>query len=89
MDILDETVARVLDSERIRHGRLDHQVIADRSGINLRSVYRYLNGERSIPMSKFIALCNAIGVEAGQVVQTALDIFNTAEQEQRVQSSDK
>ena len=84
MDKMDEIVARVLDSERIRRGRLDHQVVADRADINVRSVYRYLNGERAIPTSKFVALCDAIGVEAGQVIQTALDIFNSAEEQARV-----
>lgn len=82
LDPMDDAVARALDGRRAER-RVPVTELAERAGLNLRSVHRYLNGERAIPVSKFFALCLALGVEPGEVVETALNIFKAAEQERR------
>jgi predicted transcriptional regulator len=78
----DDAVARVLDGRRVER-RLEVRDLATISGIPWRTLYRYLQGERPIPMSRFYEICSAMGVEMSDVADAALKIVETAQQESR------
>lgn len=48
--------------------RMTMPALAKASGIPLVSVERYVNGKRDIPMGKFPALCEALGVTVPEMV---------------------
>lgn len=45
--------------------------LAEKSGIPVISLSRYLNGHRDIPVTQLVAICNALGLDAGTVLNEA------------------
>lgn len=45
--------------------------LAERSGLSLVTLSRYLNGHRDIPVPAFMAICSLLGVDAGSIVNQA------------------
>lgn len=46
--------------------------ISRTTGISAMAVGRYMNGERAIPVPSFIAICEALGVSPGGVLDAAI-----------------
>lgn len=78
----DDAIARELDAERARR-RMSIPDVAKRAQLNERVVRRYFRGERPIPVSVLMVMCLAMGVESWKVVQAAIDVVQSAEQESR------
>jgi transcriptional regulator with XRE-family HTH domain len=83
VDPFDAALAAAIRG-KMAERNLTRRAIADRTGIPLVTLERYIKGTRSIPMSKFISIAGAIGVEAGQVIQAAVNILETAGQKNGV-----
>lgn len=45
--------------------------VAAAAGLSLATLSRYLNGHRDIPVPAFMAICAALGVSAGSVLDKA------------------
>lgn len=46
--------------------------LARRTGIPPQSMHRYMTGQREIPMSAFVKIAGALGVEAGDLIREAM-----------------
>ena len=53
--------------------------VADKTGIPVRTLARYYKGTSPIPVSKLVDLAEAIGVPAGDLIDSAKVIANRAE----------
>lgn len=51
--------------------RIQHKTIAERSRIPYSTLRRYLGGERDIPATALIAICEALNVDPGLILQRA------------------
>lgn len=51
--------------------RIQHKTVAERSGIPYSTLRRYLAGERDIPVTALIAICEALNVDPGLILQRA------------------
>lgn len=45
--------------------------LADKSGLAVNTLSRYLNGHRDIPVSAFLQICSALGVDPGALLNKA------------------
>ena len=57
--------------ERIAGKRIAMKDLAEKTGITLVSLSRYTNGKRDIPAPAFAVICNALGLDAGKVLDKA------------------
>lgn len=67
-----KAIAAELRSEAARHN-LTYKAIAEKANMQQMTVSRYMRGERDIPMSKLFAMCNALGITAGDLLARAID----------------
>lgn len=51
--------------------RVQHKALAERSGIPYSTLRRYLSGDRDIPVTSLIAICEALNVDPGLILQRA------------------
>ena len=59
-------------------------VVAEATEIPVRTLIRYMKGQRPIPLSKMIAIAGAIGEDASVIVKAAVESVQVAQQQQRV-----
>lgn len=86
-DPFDEALARAL-RRRIALDELKIPDVAVSAGLLPRTLRRYLSGERTMPMSRFVAVCTAMGVDAGEIIESALDILKVTQEQPGVDSGD-
>lgn len=67
-DAFNAAVAEVLRLERVMK-RITIAELAERSGLGVNSVKRYLDGERPIPLPAFRNLCGALGVDPLVIIE--------------------
>jgi len=72
MDTIEIALAEQLRMEAARLN-VTQSHIAKETGLSLRSVSRYLNGERSIKISDLKKICDAMGVSAPAILKAADD----------------
>ncbi|MBB3158234.1 transcriptional regulator with XRE-family HTH domain [Microbacterium proteolyticum] len=72
---MDQYVAAASAELRAAQGRakLSNVALAAKSGIPLPTLRRYLNGERDTPVSALFRIANALGVDAGRLLNDAAD----------------
>ncbi|MDU5961999.1 MAG: helix-turn-helix transcriptional regulator [Dermabacter sp.] len=51
--------------------RVQHKTLAELSGIPYSTLRRYLSGDRDIPVTSLIAICEALNVDPGLILQRA------------------
>lgn len=72
MDAIEIALAEQLRMESARRN-VTQSHIAKETGLSLRTVSRYLNGERSIKVSDLKRISDAIGVSAPSILEAADD----------------
>lgn len=82
MDInnpLSQSIASQL--QEVTGGRTGMPVkeLAERTGITLVSLSRYINGKRDIPAPFFALICKELNLDPGKVLRNAIEEFNRAE----------
>jgi transcriptional regulator with XRE-family HTH domain len=65
-----ESLARVLRHELL-DARMTRKALAEQSDIGLRTLVRYLDGERAIPLDSFWRICRALQVPAADIFEEA------------------
>lgn len=65
--------------------RVQHKTLAELSGIPYSTLRRYLSGDRDIPVTSLIAICEALNVDPGLILQRAT---RRAEEDARPVQSD-
>ncbi len=70
-DFINQALAAVLRGAYAKQ-RLNREQIAERSGISLSTIQRYMNGKVDIPSKSFQRVAEAIGVPADQLYAEAL-----------------
>lgn len=50
--------------------------LAERTGIKLVSLSRYINGKRDIPAPLFALICKELNLDAGEVLRNAIEEFS-------------
>lgn len=58
--------------ERMTGTRLTNQEISKRVGVSAMAVGRYMDGSRAIPVPTFMLICEALGVNAGSILDASL-----------------
>lgn len=51
--------------------RVQHKTLAELSGVPYSTLRRYLSGDRDIPVTSLIAICEALNVDPGLILQRA------------------
>lgn len=74
-DAFTASLARVLRHELL-DARITKKALAEESEIGLRTLDRYLDGTRAIPMDSFWRICKALGVPAADVFEDAERALN-------------
>ncbi|MGP7812382.1 MULTISPECIES: helix-turn-helix domain-containing protein [Glutamicibacter] len=82
MDInnpLSQSIAQQLQD--VTGGRTGMPVkeLAERTGIKLVSLSRYINGKRDIPAPLFALICKELNLDPGEVLRKAIEEFTGAE----------
>lgn len=70
-DFINQALAAVLRGAYAKKG-INREVIAERSGISLSTIQRYMNGKVDIPSKSFQRVAEAIGVPADELYAEAL-----------------
>lgn len=79
VDPFDSAIAAALRG-KLGEKNLTRKAVSAATGIPLVSVERYFKGQSPIPMSKFVSIAHALGVQAGEVIQAAEVIMNASKQ---------
>lgn len=81
--LFDQAVATVLRGKQAEN-RVSNIALTDATGIPERTLIRYMQGQRPIPLSRMVAIASAIGVDAGDVVRAAIEAVQVAEEQARI-----
>ncbi|MGP5262806.1 hypothetical protein [Glutamicibacter arilaitensis] len=76
---LSQSIAEQL-FEQIKGKGIVLQGIAERTGISIGSLSRYINGKRDLPTPIFALICKDVGLDAGEVLRNALEVVASAKQ---------
>lgn len=68
-------VAAQLRAERAANG-MTQKELAEKAGLGISSVQRYLNGQRAITLDDLAALSHALGFEPEEIISRAVDRFD-------------
>lgn len=74
-DAFTNALARVLRHELL-DARMTKKALAEETTIGLRTLDRYMDGSRAIPMDSFWRICKALGVPAADVFEQAERALN-------------
>lgn len=83
MDAFDKAVAAALRGKQAE-SQVALNAVVEATGIPERTLIRYMQGQRAIPLSKMVAIAGVIGADASQIVKGAIEAVKVAEQQQRV-----
>lgn len=72
--LIDNT--RRLIREELDDRGLTQKNLAELSGISVRGIQDFLNGERSLRLKNFIKVCNALKLRPSQILSEAEDEFS-------------
>lgn len=78
MDIdnpLSQSIAQQLQAVTGGRNGMPVKVLAEKTGITLVSLSRYINGKRDIPAPLFALICKELGLDAGEVLRNAIEEF--------------
>lgn len=76
----DTAIAAALRG-KLAEKNLTRVLISERTGIPVTTLNRYFKGERTISVSKLVAISGAMSVEAGEIIKSAEHILESAKQE--------